>query len=73
MVTESMVRHLGGLVMRAKIGDVGFDAFAILIVDCDNIGPCRLHTDAPAPQPGNAHHYETFLRNISDAYAARFA
>lgn len=71
-VTERMVTHLRGLRMRERIGDVGFDAFAIIIIDCDNIGPCRLHTDLPAPQLGDPYHYQTFLSRITSAYAERF-
>ena len=71
-VTEAMVKHLGGLVMRESVGEVGFDAFAIIVVDCDNLGPCRLHTESPAPQPGDIHHYDTFISRITSAYEARF-
>ena len=72
-VTESMVNHLRGLQIREKPGEVGFDAFATIIIDCDNVGACRLHTAAPAPQPGDKDHYETFLSRLSAAYAARFS
>lgn len=72
-VTDSMVTHLRGLKMRDAAGAVGFDAFAIIVVNCDNVGPCTLHTAAPAPQPGDRDHYSTFLQRISDAYSERFA
>lgn len=72
-VTASMVKHLRGLVVRDKAGEVGFDAFATIVIDCDNVGACTLHTTPPAPQPGDRDHYEEFLRRISVAYAARFS
>jgi hypothetical protein len=71
-VTESMVNHLKGLIMREKPGEVGFDAFAVIVVDCDNVGECRLHLDPPAPQPGDPHHYSTFLTKIIAAFEERF-
>lgn len=72
-VTESMVRHLRGLVMRDDIDGVGFDAFATIVIDCDNVGACRLVTVSPAPQPGEIDHYLTFLERINQAYSCRFA
>ena len=76
-VTESMVKHLQGLKIRdlkSGIGSgLGFDAFAILIIDCDNTGPCALYTNPPAPQIGQSHHYETFIKRITQAYEARFS
>jgi len=72
-VTESMVKHLRGLLVREKPGEVGFDAVATIVIDCDNVGPCTLHTASPAPQPGDRDHYQTFLSRISAAYTARFA
>lgn len=72
-VTDSMVRHLRGLKMRGQVGEVGFDAFATVVVNCDNVGECTLHTGAPAPQPGEPDHYLTFLQRISAAYAERYS
>lgn len=72
-VTASMVNHLRGLLLREKPGEVGFDAFATIVINCDNVGACTLHTAAPAPQPGERDHYETLVARISAAYAARFS
>lgn len=73
-VTEDMVRHLRGLVMRDEVGQVGFDALCTLVIDCDNMGGlCTLHTGAPAPQPGDRDHYATFLARVAAFYAARFS
>jgi hypothetical protein len=63
-VTQDMIMHLRGLKRRSKSGDVGFDAFATIVVDCDNVGPCLLHTASPAPraiQTNTGRSYEQLL------------
>ena len=72
-VTRRMVKHLRGLAIREKLGDVGFDAYCTFVIDCDNIRPARLVTESPAPQDGDPDHYGTFLRRIVAAYQRRFA
>jgi hypothetical protein len=69
---DKMDRHLRGLPIRDNIEEAGFDAYAIIVVDCDNQGPASLWTQAPAPQPGDRDHYETFVERIATAYARRF-
>lgn len=71
-VTASMIMHLQGLKMRSGDETVGFDAFATVVVSCDNVGACSLIREPPAPQVGDDHHYEGFLRRISEAYERRF-
>jgi hypothetical protein len=71
-VCRQVVEHLRGLKVREAVGEVGFDAYATIVVDCDNVGPCALHTSPPAPQPGAPDHYQTFLERISRAYQQRF-
>jgi len=66
------VNHLKGLKMRGDGEQVGFDAFATIVVDCDNVGPCHLFTAGPSPQAGETHHYAMFIKRVTDAYAARF-
>lgn len=72
-VTASMIAHLRGLPIRAKVGEVGFDAYCTIVVDCDNQTYCRLYTDPPCPQPGDPDHYDTFLRRLAASYMERFA
>jgi hypothetical protein len=67
-----MINHLRGLPIRDAVDGIGFDAYATIVVDCDNQGPAFLWTDPPAPQPGDKDHYETFIRRLSDAYTMRF-
>jgi hypothetical protein len=69
---ERMVNHLRGLPIRESVDAVGFDAYATIVVDCDNQGPAFLWTDPPAPQPGDRDHYESFIARLAVAYAARF-
>ena len=69
---ERMVAHLRGLPIRKSADETGFDAYATIVVDCDNQGPAMLWTKPPAPQPGDSDHYETFIDGIANAYAARF-
>jgi hypothetical protein len=66
---ERMVNHLRGLPIRDSVDGTGFDAYATLVVDCDNQGPVTLWTDPPAPQPGERDHYDTFVKRIAEAYA----
>ncbi len=71
-VTEAMIKHLRGLKQRESPTEIGFDAFATVVVDCDNLGACRLHTERPAPQPGDLDHYATFISRLARAYESRF-
>jgi hypothetical protein len=68
----AMVNHLRGLNIRDSVAQVGFDAYATIVIDCDNQGPARLWTEDPAPQPGDLDHYETFLNRVSTFYTERF-
>jgi hypothetical protein len=67
-----MIRHLRGLPVRDSPNGVGFDAYATIVIDCDNVEAARLWRDPPAPQPGDPDHYSTFLERISRQYAGRF-
>ncbi|WP_119421014.1 hypothetical protein [Desertibaculum subflavum] len=58
---------------RSKLGDVGYDALAIAVVDCANNGsPVRLVTSSPAPLPGEIYHYASMIDRLSHIYATRF-
>jgi hypothetical protein len=72
-VTQRMVQHLRGLRIRDEIGQVGFDAYATIVINCDNRGPVTVWTAPPAPQPGDADHYATFITRIAQFYAERFS
>jgi hypothetical protein len=72
-VTGSMINHLRGLPIRNDIGQVGFDAFVQAVVSCTNQDGATLHTELPAPQPGDPDHYDTFVNRIGLAFQERFA
>jgi len=74
-VTERMVEHLRGLGIRDGLRSEGFDAYCTIVVDCDNQvdHPVQLWTDLPAPQCGDADHYDTFLERITQSYEERFS
>ncbi len=69
---ERMVNHLRGLPIRDAVDGFGFDAYATIVVDCDNQGPASVWIDPPAPQPGDRDHHDTFIARLSAAYASRF-
>ena len=69
---ERMVAHLRGLPIRENADGVGFDAYATIVIDCDNQGPAALWTGPPAPQPGDRDHYAAFISRLAHAYATRF-
>jgi len=71
-VTESIVQHLRGLPIRDQVGQVGFDAYCTLVVECDNLTSAALWTAPPAPQPGDRDHCDSFMERIARFYSERF-
>lgn len=58
---------------RSKVGDTGYDAISIVVVDMANDGrPVRLVEDAPAPPKGDIYYYENMIARLSGLYATRF-
>lgn len=58
---------------RSKVGDVGYDALSIVVIDMRNDGsPVTLVKSPPAPKPGDIHDYDTMLARLSAIYATRF-
>ncbi len=58
---------------RSKVGDAGYDAFAIVVVDMVNDGsPVAIENAPPAPQSGDIHHYNAMIARLSALYATRF-
>lgn len=68
---EKMIKHLRGLPIRDQLDAIGFDAYATIVVNCDNQKPATLHIDPPAPQPVDRDEYGTFLLRLSTACAKR--
>lgn len=70
----SAVARIKELPARGRLGDQGFDAVGIVVVDCANDGSAvRLVKGAPAPPPNDLFHYESMVRRIAQWYEHRFA
>lgn len=58
---------------RSGPGRQGYDAIAIVVVDCKNDGsPVALIRDADAPVPGESFHYDSMIHRIANLYSTRF-
>jgi hypothetical protein len=58
---------------RAKVDDIGYDAFSIVVVDMVNDGsPVSVTNASPAPQIGDIHHFDTMIARLAAIYATRF-
>jgi hypothetical protein len=70
---ELAIGKVRQLPRRSKTGDNGYDAFAIVVVDCANDGsPVRLVETPPAPQAGDIHDYAAMIDRLSHIYSTRF-
>ena len=68
-----VVEKLRELPRRSRDGEEGYDAFAILVVECSNDGsPVRLETALPAPQPGEVDHYEMAVHRLAQLYEQKY-
>ena len=71
--TVGVIAKVREIPRRGRVGEEGFDALAIAIVDCRNDGtPVSLVSDPPAPQPGDTFHYEQMIRRVAQLYESRF-
>lgn len=67
------VNKIRQLPKRSRIGDVGYDALSIMMIDCANDGtPARLSHAAPAPQVGDIYEYGSMIDRLGHIYATRF-
>ncbi|WP_271065701.1 hypothetical protein [Caulobacter sp. NIBR1757] len=58
---------------RSKPGDTGYDALAIVVIDCPNDGtPVKLVEAPPSPSPGDIYAYASMIDRLSHIYATRF-
>jgi hypothetical protein len=58
---------------RPKVGEEGFDALAIVVVDAKNDGSAiTVCADPPAPARGDVLEYEQMIRRVGQLYEARF-
>lgn len=69
----SVVEKLRELPRRSRDGEEGYDAFAILVVECRNDGtPVTIVTDPPAPQAGDVDHYEMAVHRLVQLYEQKY-
>jgi hypothetical protein len=67
------IGKISQLPRRSKVGDVGYDALAIVVIDMPNDGTTvNLIKGPPAPQQGDNYHYDTMIARLSSIYATRF-
>jgi len=73
-VTESVIEKVLEIPRRATTSAQGFDALAIVVVDCTNDGraPVRIVDDPPAPERGNPVHYDSMIARVVQLYESRF-
>lgn len=58
---------------RSRAEDTGYDALAIVVIDCANDGsPVRLVEGPPAPPPGDIYNYDSMIERLAHLYATRF-
>ena len=70
---EQVVAKVRQLPRRASVQEDGFDAFAIVAVECHNDGSrVELRTDPPAPPPGDIFHYDQMIDRFVHLYETRF-
>jgi hypothetical protein len=68
-----IVEKLRELPRRSRDGEEGYDAFAIMLVDCRNDGsPVKLMTGPPAPQSGEVDHYDMAVHRLAQLYEQKY-
>ncbi len=73
-IVKETVGMFKALPVRSGIQGEGLEANGILVVDFDNIEirKGRIWSKAPAPQPGDPLHYDSFIRQICNRYVERW-
>lgn len=71
--TESTIAKVKQLPRRSGSGQRGFDAVGVVVLSCRNDGsPVDVLSEPPAPEVGDAFHYDSLIERIDTIYAARF-
>lgn len=73
-VTEAVIEKVMEIPRRASTSANGFDALAIVVVECvnDAVTPVRIVERPPAPQVGSPVHYDSMIARIVHLYESRF-
>jgi hypothetical protein len=70
---ELAVAKVRQLPRRSATGANGYDAMAIVVIDCSNDGsPIRLVDGPPGPAKNDIYRYETMIDRLAHIYATRF-
>lgn len=58
---------------RSRPDMEGYDALAIVVIDCANDGSeVTIVSESPAPQPGDIYHYSSMIQRLGQIYSTRF-
>lgn len=69
----AVIEKLRELPRRSRDGEEGYDAFAIVVVDCTNDGtPVRVVNAPPAPQRGAVDDYEMTVHRLAQLYEQKY-
>lgn len=73
-VTEAVIEKVLEIPRRATTSAQGFDALAIVVIECTNDGetPVRIVDRPPAPDRGNPVHYDSMIARVVQLYESRF-
>lgn len=71
---ERTIAKVREIPRRANVGDIGFDAIGIVVVELTNDGsPAVLVNEPPAPSAADIFHYDQMIRRIQSTYEGRFS
>ena len=71
---ERTIAKIQEIPRRANVGEVGFDALGIVLIELANDGtPVTLVQGPPAPSAADIFHYDQMIRRIQSIYEGRFA
>ncbi len=73
-VVEHCVNEMRNVTQSRADSPYGIDAKAAIVADFDNVNldAARYVSQAPAPQPGDPLHYDSFIQKLCDEYRGRF-
>lgn len=73
--TRRVLDKIAELPRRSRVGETGFDALSVLVVDCQNDGttPVTIVSHTPAPPAGDLFSYPMVIERIRHTYETRLA
>lgn len=70
--TEIVKAKVAELPRRSAVGRAGFDALAVVVVECRNDGSPVSVVPSLSPPAGDSFNYETMIHRLAQLYATRF-